>query len=211
MSLLSSTVNDDEFLDENKENAPGRASSTTSAALGKVTNSGSQPHRRQWKLFSSSSDDALQQRSAGHQRLQSGDGIPLPQSGGGAPRLPLGSVISASPDRILLPLGSSPVFNARKGGLHDRNGDAHSSGSGALHPGNSGVKDPRLRDVEPLLAASPNILGGGSGGKVGSRGFHSKSGLPMGAIYFAYTPPNRCDLEILKCLPFNVLTLEPMI
>ena len=99
-------------------------------------------YKKHWKLLSGSSDDALQQRL---------------------------SPAGASPDRLTLPLGSSPV----------------------LKPSNA--KDGRLRDVEPLLAASPNILGNNNNSNGGARSIHQKgSGHPLGAVYcIAYTPPHR--------------------
>lgn len=189
MSLLSSTVNDeDEFIEEDKENNRGCSSAGNAPPLKLCSNGGSgggQQPRRHWKLFSSSSDDALQQCSVGIQKSQRGTHTQqqqhshphhhqLGQRSGG--RLIPGAVFAASPDRILLPLGSSPVLNAR-------NCTPNSARNGTSNG---------LRDVEPLLAASPNILGS-SGGKSGPRGIHSKTnGLPLGSVLcLAYTPPNR--------------------
>ena len=127
MSLLSSTVNDDE---DDKEN---EASQTK--------NQGGNNYKKHWKLLPGPSDDALQQRL---------------------------SPAGASPDRMMLPLGSSPVLKT------------------------SNAKDGRLRDVEPLLAASPNILGN-SNSNGGARTIHQKGGgHPLVAVYCsAYTPPHR--------------------
>ena len=137
--MLSSTVNDEVEEDANKENQDDRT--------GKVGSENR--NRKHWRLYSSSSDDALQHRSGG--------GVHF-------------SAISASPDRVVLPPGSSPVV---------------------LRPMNGVVKDGSLREIEPLLAASPNILGN----KAQPRNIHHKTnGHPLGSVYcVAYTPPHRYE------------------
>jgi hypothetical protein len=46
-----------------------------------------------------------------------------------------------------------------------------------------------LRDIEPLLAASPNIMH--KTPSSGGRGRGPKPGAhPLGALYIAYTPPH---------------------
>lgn len=185
MSLLSSTVNDDEELvDDNKENNEG-CSIAKNAESNKIGSGsvGRGQHRRPWKLLSSSSDEALHQRSSEQPHRSVGHQQPHRSAGHNHPPAP-GGVFAASVDRILIPLGSSPVLNVRNGAGNS----ATITGNGATITGSGAVKESRLRDVEPLLAASPNILG-----KSGPRVIHAKpNGHPMGTVYcIAYTPPNR--------------------
>ena len=185
MSLLSSTVNDDEELvDDNKENNEG-CSVAKNAESNKIGSGsvGRGQHRRPWKLLSSSSDEALHQRSSEQPHRSVGHQQPHRSAGHNHPPAP-GGVFAASVDRILIPLGSSPVLNVRNGAGNS----ATITGNGATITGSGAVKESRLRDVEPLLAASPNILG-----KSGPRVIHAKpNGHPMGTVYcIAYTPPNR--------------------
>ena len=227
MSLLSSTAYDDEDLsDDDKENHVEFPSMNSITSVGSRRRGGGsggvgQPHRRNWKLLSSSSDDALQQRSSGqHAQRSAAQQLPLQRSAGQQLQLSTGhkvppvAVFAASPDRILLPLGSSPVLNEKYGaGLRTPNSGSGAdlsspytgkiAGPNALNTGNRNKlsasnigngagKDPRLRDVDPVLAASPNILGSG-GSKSGPRVIHAKSNAhPMGTVFcLAYTPPNR--------------------